>query len=76
MPHPKKFLFKKILPDLLEIFRTNRQILDRFCALVSATKIPNAHVVKPNKQYISVTEILELFNITKNEYSNILVRII
>lgn len=43
---------------------------------IPATEIPNAHVVKPNKQYISVSEILELFNLTKNEYNNILVRII
>ena len=65
MLHEKiKFLLKEI-----ETLGTN-------VSTVPATEIPNAHVVKPNKQYISITEILELFNITKNKYSNILVRII
>jgi len=64
-------LYEKIKLLLKEI-----ETLGTNVSNIPATEIPNAHVVKPNKQYISVSEILELFNITKNEYSNILVRII
>ena len=35
----------------------------------------NSFISKPNKQYISSSDILKLFEITKNEYNNILVRI-
>lgn len=35
----------------------------------------NSFISRPNKQYISSSDILKLFKITKNEYNNILVRI-
>jgi hypothetical protein len=36
---------------------------------------PTTEVIKPKKGYVKVEEILQLFNITKAQYNNILVRI-
>ena len=36
---------------------------------------PTTEVIKPKKGYVKVEEILQIFNITKIQYNNILVRI-
>ena len=42
----------------------------------NTSEISTSNVIsKPNKQYISSSDILRLFKITKCEYNNILVRI-
>jgi|RifCSP19_3_1023858.scaffolds.fasta_scaffold27555_1 hypothetical protein len=42
----------------------------------NTSEISTSNVIsKPNKQYISSSDILKLFKITKSEYNNILVRI-
>ncbi len=42
----------------------------------NTSKISTSNIIsKPNKQYISSSDILRLFKITKCEYNNILVRI-
>src|SRR5829696_1007242 len=35
----------------------------------------NPHILKPTQRYISSVKILEIFNISKDEFNNILVRI-
>jgi len=35
----------------------------------------NTRILKPTQRYISSAKILEIFNISKNEFNNILVRI-
>lgn len=39
------------------------------------TRTPTNDIPKPKSTYIKTEELLKLFNITKNEYNNILVRI-
>ena len=41
----------------------------------TSTFIPTSSTTKPKKGYIKVEEILQIFNITKAQYNNILVRI-
>lgn len=44
----------------------------------NSTSIQNTNtlIVKPNQRYISSLKILETFKISKNEFNNILVRIL
>lgn len=77
----------KMSSELIEGLKTQLELCQNlFDQLIKGTtsipttknvepKTPTTEIVKPKKKYIKVEQILAIFNITKAEYNNILVRI-